>query len=243
LSIPDQIRALEELAAFDADLKTLDEQINAERSTLQGLKGSLKRLEDKIAADRNTLGASDKTRNELIADVRQMMQQLEHSREKMNRARTERETNAAQRELEELRKLIRDREDEIGKLTTDSDAQRVALEGTEAEAKKIQDELGSKEGDISSNLSNVERQRASKWSERESAAKKLPPVLFRRYETIRSRRGSGIAQTTDGTCKACNMALPPQLFHRLRREPLLEQCPSCNRIIYYVPPAAQADGK
>jgi hypothetical protein len=32
------------------------------------------------------------------------------------------------------------------------------------------------------------------------------------------------------------MSLPPQLFHRLRREPLLEQCPSCNRIIYYAPP-------
>jgi predicted nucleic acid-binding Zn-ribbon protein len=33
------------------------------------------------------------------------------------------------------------------------------------------------------------------------------------------------------------MALPPQLYHRLRREPLIEQCQSCNRIIYYAPPA------
>jgi len=29
------------------------------------------------------------------------------------------------------------------------------------------------------------------------------------------------------------MALPPQLYHRLRKEPLIEQCPSCNRIIYF----------
>ena len=56
---------------------------------------------------------------------------------------------------------------------------------------------------------------------------------------IRQKRGTGIAQTTDGTCKACNMALPPQLFHRLRREPMLEQCPSCNRIIYYVAAGSQ----
>jgi hypothetical protein len=155
----------------------------------------------------------------------------------MNRARTERETNAVQRELEELRKLIRDREDEIGKLTTDSDAQRAALEATEAEAKKIQDELSAREGDISSSLVKVEAQRAAKGSLREEVVKKLPPVLYRRYDAVRSRRGSGIAQTTDGTCKACNMSLPPQLFHRLRREPLIEQCPSCNRIIYFAPPA------
>lgn len=237
MSIPNQIRALEELAAYDAELKTLDEQLASERATLAGLKGSLKRLEDKLALDRATIAAVDKQRNELITDVRQMMTQVDHSRDKMNRARTERETNAVQRELEELRKLIRDREDEIGKLTTDSDAQRAALEATEAEAKKIQDELSAREGDISSSLVKVEAQRAAKGSLREEVVKKLPPVLYRRYDAVRSRRGSGIAQTTDGTCKACNMSLPPQLFHRLRREPLIEQCPSCNRIIYFAPPA------
>jgi hypothetical protein len=243
LSIPDQIRALEELAAYDAELKVLDDQLATERSTLSGLKGSLKRLEDKLAVDRGAVGAMDKQRNELIADVRQMMTQLDHSRDKMNRARTERETNAVQRELEELRKLIRDREDEIGKLTTDGDAQRVALESTEGEAKKIQDELAAREGDINSTLATVESQRASKKAVRDEVTKRLPPVLYRRYETIRSRRGSGIAQTTDGTCKACNMALPPQLFHRLRREPLLEQCPSCNRIIYFAPPTGPGAGE
>jgi predicted nucleic acid-binding Zn-ribbon protein len=236
LSIPNQIRALEELAACDAEIKVLDEQLTSERSTLNGLKGSLKRLEEKIAVDRVTVGAMDKQRNELISDVRQMMTQLDHSREKMNRARTERETNAVQRELEELRKLIRDREDEIGKLTTDSDGQRMTLETTEAEAKKIQDELSAREGDINSALTSLETQRAAKQSIRDEIIKQLPPVLFRRYDAVRGKRGSGIAQTTDGTCKACNMALPPQLFHRLRREPLLEQCPSCFRIIYYSPP-------
>jgi uncharacterized protein len=240
VSIPNQIRALEELAAHDAEIKTLDDQLTSERSTLNGLKGSLKRLEDKIAADRVAVGAMDKQRNELIADVRQMMTQLDHSREKMNRARTERETNAVQRELEELRKLIRDREDEIGKITTDSDGQRVTLEATEAEAKKILDELGAKEGDINSSLASLEKQRATKQAARDEVVKRLPPVLYRRYDAVRSRRGSGIAQTTDGTCKACNMSLPPQLFHRLRREPLLEQCPSCNRIIYYSPPPSAA---
>jgi predicted nucleic acid-binding Zn-ribbon protein len=78
LSIPNQIRALEELAAYDAELKTLDEQLASERATLAGLKGSLKRLEDKLALDRATIAAVDKQRNELITDVRQMMTQVDH---------------------------------------------------------------------------------------------------------------------------------------------------------------------
>lgn len=246
MSIPEQIRALEDLASIDAELKTLEEQLTTERTALNGMKESLKRLEDKLAIDRGALGTMEKTKNELVADVRTMMTQLEHSREKLNRSRTERETNAATRELEELRKLIRDREDEIGKLTTEGDASRQQIEGTEAEAKKILDELHAREGDINAKLAGIEADKSTRTATRDAAVKKLPPQLYRRYDMIRQKRGVGIAQTTDGTCKVCNMALPPQLFHRLRREPLLEQCPSCNRIIYYVPPtvaSAEADAK
>jgi len=240
LSIPEQIRSLENLAAIDAELKTLDDQLTQERSTLSTLKASLKRLDDKLKGDTLSIAATEKARNELVADVRAMMQQLDHSRDKLNRSRTERESNAAQRELEELRKLVRDREDDITKLSNEGDTVRAQVEATDAEAKKLQTELGSSEGDINSRLTDVEERKRIKVAERIAALKGLPPVLYRRYEMIRGKKGVGIAQTTDGTCKACNMALPPQLFHSLRREPMIEQCPSCQRLIYFVPPAAQA---
>jgi predicted nucleic acid-binding Zn-ribbon protein len=238
LSIPDQIRALEKLAQIDAELKEIQDALSQERSTLDGLKSGIAKLEDKLTGDRASLSTMDKARGELIQDVRNMNQQLDHSREKLSRSRTEREANAAQRELEELRKLVRDREEEIGKLSGDADASRQQIDATEADHRKLVDELGAREGDISSNVGAAETRARAKTAERDAAAKALPPQLYRRYDMIRSKRGTGIAQTTDGTCKACHMSLPPQLFHRLRREPTLEQCPSCNRIIYFAAPAA-----
>jgi predicted nucleic acid-binding Zn-ribbon protein len=240
LSIPDHIRALEKLAQIDAELKDLQDQLTTERSTLDGLTSGIRKLDDRLAVDRASMAVMDKGRNELVQDVRNMSQQLDHSRDKLSRARTEREANAAQRELEELRKLVRDREDEIGKLARDADAARQQIEGTEAEHRKLADELAAREGDISSKLGDAEGKARVKRAEREAAVKALPAQLYRRYEMIRSKRGNAIAQTTDGTCKACNMALPPQLFHRLRREPTLEQCPSCNRLIYFSPPPSIA---
>lgn len=234
MSIQDQIRALEKLAQIDAELKGLQEQISQERSTLDGLRTGIAKLDEKLAAGRASLAIMDKTRGELIQDVRNMNQQLEHSREKLSRSRTERESNAAQRELEELRKLVRDREDEIGKLASESDSSRQQLEATESEHGKLVQDLGAREGDISSKLGEVEGKAREKQAERDAATKTLPPQLYRRYDMIRLKRGNSLAQTNDGTCNACHMALPPQLFHRLRREPILEQCPSCNRIIYFV---------
>ena len=239
-SVPDQIKALEELAVIDAELKTLGDDLQLERTALDAQRKKLAGLEDKLKNDRAQLAAIEKLRNEYVIEVRTMMQQLEHSREKMNRARNEREANAAQRELEELRKLVRDREDEIGKLTTDGEAARQQIDAADQEAKAVSGELGTTEGGVQSKLTEVETRRAEKAAAREAAVKKIPPQVYRRYEMIRQKRGTGIAQTTTGTCKACNMSLPPQLFHRLRREPMLEQCPSCNRIIYYVAPASHA---
>jgi predicted nucleic acid-binding Zn-ribbon protein len=223
---------------MDAELKILEEQLSVERGTLDGLRGTLKKLDEKLQGDRAALAAMDKSRGELIADVRNMTVQLEHSREKLGRSRTERESNAATRELEELRKLIRDREDEVGKLTTDIDAARLGFETTENEHKAVADDLSAREGGIQAKVTQFDGERGTKKIERDHAAKALPPALYRKYEMIRQKKGVAIAQTSDGTCKACNMHLPPQLFHRLRREPMLDQCPSCFRIIYFVPPTA-----
>lgn len=236
MSTTEQIRALEELAAMDAEVKALEEKLAEERGVLNSLKESLKRLDERLGIDRATVGAADKQRNDLTIDIRTMTQQIEHSREKLNRSRTERETNAAQRELEELRKLVRDREDEITRLDGDTASVRAAVEATEADHKRISEELAAKEGDIQAKVAQLEADRTEKGGGRDAIVKRLPAQLYRRYEMIRGRRGNAVAQTTDGTCNKCNMALPPQLYHRLRREPLIEQCPSCNRIIYFASP-------
>ena len=221
---------------MDAEVKALEEKLSEERGVLNTLKETLKKLDDRLATDRATLSAADKQRGELQLDVRTMTQQIEHSREKLNRSRNEREQQAAQRELEELRKLVRDREDEIQRIETDAAPVRATVESTEADHKRVSDELAAKEGDIQAKVSLLEADRAQKGGGRDSVVKKLPPALYRKYEMIRGRRGSAVATTTDGTCKACNMALPPQLFHKLRREPLVDQCPSCNRLIFFSPP-------
>jgi hypothetical protein len=240
LSIPDQIHALEKLAVIDTELKDLHDKLAEERATLEGLRSGIAKLDERLATDRGALANMDKTRGELVQDVRNMNQQLERSREKLSRSRTERESNAAQREIEELRKLVRDREEEIGKLTSSAEAARQQIETTEAEHQRLAEDLGLREAAVRARLGEVDGVASGKRAEREAAVKVLPVSLYRRYELVRTKRGAAIAQTTDGTCKACHMALPPQLFHRLRREPILDQCPSCHRIIYFAPPQSGA---
>ena len=64
-------------------------------------------------------------------------------------------------------------------------------------------------------------------------ATKVEPALLARYENIRKRRGGiAVAQVVGGTCRGCNRQVPPQMAIVLVRANSIENCPSCNRIIY-----------
>lgn len=235
--LAEQVRILEALAALDGGIKKLDAQIEEEQSGLDGLQKELISLDAKLGSDRQSLEEMQKTVNELSLEARQMSQQLERSREKMGRARNERETVAAEREMDELRKLVRDREEEVGKLTSLGDIAKKSIADVEAARAKVTNELSSNESDTAQRIRDVKADREARLAERAGLAKQLPTLILRRYEQVRRKKGSGLARVVDGTCTACYVSLPPQLFQRLMRQEEIEQCPNCQRMMYWAPPA------
>jgi uncharacterized protein len=235
------IEALGQLFTIDNALRITDEEIAKARQALAQLSSALKVQEARGVSIKIELTDLDKKQREAQMEVRSMMQQLDHSREKMNRSRTERETNAVTREMEELRKLMRDREIEVERIQTQARSLVESQESGDKVLASTQAELSTVEGPSQIALVELEGIRAQHLSEREAISKSMTQALFRKYETIRLKRGSGVATTSDGTCRACNMSLAPQTFHRLQGAPLVEQCPSCNRLIYYVHPPALRD--
>lgn len=228
-----QIDALERLTALDSELKDLQEQLAREREELATKRRSLQDLDGKITRDRQSVEDMERMRNELMLELRQMSNQIEKSREKLSRCRTEREANAAQREVEELRKLFRDREIEIERLNGLAESARAGIETTTVDRDQISGELGETEGATTTRLSEAEAQAAEKEKARKELVALVLPTLYRRYELVRKRRGTALAHTTEGTCSECHMRLPPMLYQQLRQSDDFGQCPSCNRILYF----------
>ena len=228
-----QIDALESLAKLDASLAKLEAELQREGEVLADKKSQLKRLEERFESTRATVGDMDRTRGELMTDARQMSLQMDRSREKLARSRTEREVNAAQREIEELRKLYRDREIEIEKISGLAEQARVEMDGASSERAVLMGDLGANESQLAVLLGSLEKSVAAEREKRKELVKAVPPVLYRRYEMVRKRRGSAVAWTFHGTCSACHISISPMMFQRLRRGEDFDQCPSCQRILYY----------
>ncbi|HTV26080.1 MAG TPA: C4-type zinc ribbon domain-containing protein [Polyangiaceae bacterium] len=230
-----QIEALENLAKLDASLAKLEAELLREGEVLSDKKQQLKRLEERFEMTRATVGDMDRTRNELMQDARQMSVQMERSREKLSRSRSEREVNAVQREIEELRKLYRDREQEIDKINGLAERARTEMDGASSERSALLGDLGANERELATRLGELEASVARERDQRKELVKAVPPVLYRRYELVRKRRGSAVAYTYGGTCSACHIAISPMMFQKLRRGEDFDQCPSCQRILYFRP--------
>jgi len=233
VSIQSQIDALEKLSELDAELKELSDVLRAERGELDTKKTRLAELVERLSRGKQSIEEMERARGDLMGEARQLTIQIDRSREKLSRCRTERESNAVQRELEELRKLHRDRELEMEKLDVLIDQGRSDVTAVLAEHDALEADLLSIEGAATGRIGVAQTAFDERSARREGLVKAVPPQLYRRYELVRSRRGTALAYTHTGICSACNMHLQPMLFQQLKRGEELAQCPSCARIIYF----------
>jgi len=81
-------------------------------------------------------------------------------------------------------------------------------------------------------------------NERASATAGLDARALAQYEQLlKGRRGIAVARMTGEICGACHVRLRPHVTQQIRRNDAIVQCDSCQRILYFVPPApAAAEG-
>ncbi len=233
MTIEAQIEALESLGSLDAELVVLTEDLIREKEGLEQKRVRLDEISRRLESSRLSLAEMDRTRGDIVTEIRQMNVQIERSRDKHSRCRTEKETLAVQRELEELRKLLRDREIEVEKLSQLTDQARLDIGRLEAEHSQLQEQIGSTEAPVLERCHELEAAIGQKEQVRKGFVAKIRPQTYRRYELIRKRRGSAVAHTTDGTCSACHISIPPMQFQQLMRRSEFDVCPNCNRLLYF----------
>jgi predicted nucleic acid-binding Zn-ribbon protein len=238
VTIESQIEQLENLAAIDAALAVLEEEQAKEETGIRQKRERHTDVTARLAASRESLGEMERTRGDVLGEIRQMTAQIERSRDKMARCRNEKESVAVQRELEEMRRLIRDREIDGEKLAQLIDQAKADIASSTSELDRLDSELGKVEGPSMERSAVLDVQVSEKRTERKGVAARLKPQMLSRYEMIRKRRGSAVASTTDGTCSACHIAIPPMMMQQLMRQEQLGQCPQCNRILYFRPVAS-----
>jgi predicted nucleic acid-binding Zn-ribbon protein len=228
-------------------LQQLDTKAGAARKALAEAPDREKafdaRLDDakqKIADARAKLAANQEARRTIEKEVAVHQGRLSKYRDQAMAVKTNQEYHAIQHEMAHAQGEIKKHEDEVLERMVEADELTAALKAAEAllasEQKTIEADRRKAQAE------DAERHKAldALTAERAALVSAIDKRVLAIYDIAFARRqGIAVAEAKDGICTICHVRLRPQVFNEVRRNEAIVQCDSCQRILYYVPAAAQ----
>ncbi len=151
--------------------------------------------------------------------------------------------------METIRRMLRERETECERLKEAIGQRGTVLKQHDEELRELTEYVAAEEKKTEERVRTLTELRDGVLAGREEVVAQVPAALVRRYETIRSKRGGvGVVEIKNDSCGGCNVLLPPQQVNAIQRAETMEQCPRCQRFLYWPesfaepsPPEGEAD--
>ncbi len=228
------IKVLEQIQRIDLEIKAVEEEEKKYTEFIRAASSGsleLQKAVDALSAELEELKGLIRASEEKI---RENAEKIKKDERRLNDIKNSKELNALNREISAANRSNKQSEQE--------------KEGLGAKAAEKEERLASerarldeKNGDIARLTAEMDAKRPiwkealdGKMSQRDSIKGGVRPDIFRKYETIRSRRGGlAMAPVRDETCQGCYIHIPPQVYIQLKKgvEELI-YCPHCHRILY-----------
>lgn len=222
-------------------VQELDLQINAILKKKAEFPERLAGLQAEIASTSAKFEEKKKIVDELERNRRQQLGALElneerakRSQEKLEQIKTNQEFGALQKEIESLKKNSTVIQDNASKVTEELDRHKKELETHESALKELNAKLQSETAKISEETKSFDTELAKLQGQRKDAIVGIDTRFLNAYDKVRQgRNGMGLAPAVAGSCRGCNMRIPPQIYNELQRGTEMFTCPSCRRILVY----------
>jgi len=220
----------------NCDNRIMDIQAKKEEGPLkiQRLKEVLDEMDKRLEADIEKFEESNRKRREVEQDIEEIENRIEKSNEKLTNIKSNKEYQAALKEIEGLgvkKSLLEDKAIDIMEESEILEKRNIA---TNTEMEKFKEEFERARDEILEELKALDQELVNLEKERERFSRLIDSELLKSYDHIKKhRRGVAISPVIKGICQACHMGIPPQKFNELIRGGELMNCPHCMRIIYW----------
>jgi predicted nucleic acid-binding Zn-ribbon protein len=215
------------LNAIPLERQKIEEEHRIARAEFDGLKDELAEVEAQKSKDEG--------------DLEFATAHFQEREAKLYAIKTQKEYQAAVKEISEAKRANREREERILK----------SMERAEELNQKItqlNDAITDKDKEFETKLADLDAQVAELQAEitafearRPDILEKIDKVVIRKYDHIRQRYPDALVPIMSGVCGGCSMNIPPQLVNETLKAKEMHNCPSCHRLIYMMneKPAAE----
>lgn len=229
----EQLAALAKIADIDAEALKAETELREIPARMGSLREDVKKLGELLAAERQEIADADRLLAQQEEELANQNQSLAKSKAKGARARNLRETDAVERELETIRRLMKERETERETLREAIGKRRSSVEKHERDFAELEKYARDEQAKADVRVAELTQTRDRILAGRAELVPKVPADVFKRYDMIRSKRqGLGVAAIDSGSCSGCFVVLAPQQVIAVQRAEEFVQCPRCVRFLY-----------
>lgn len=228
------IQALTELQLVDDDIRGYKVQRDELASNLDRLKAILAQMGEDLGDKRDKLAEATHFYNQKQIDLQSDGDRMSKSKQKMASVTRTKEYAAMQRELDNLRRKFSEDELELKRLSEAIEEYKASIAVQEEKLKELEGEVTREEAASADRLGQLDTA-IGEIAERKSAITvRIPANLVRRYNRVLAKRdGKAVVPAAGGVCTGCQMKLPAQLFILVQRWERLQDCPNCQRYLYF----------
>jgi hypothetical protein len=198
----------------------------------------LEEAREGVATAKARLADNQTARREIEKGVALHQGRLSKFRDQAMAVKTNQEYHAVQHEIAFAEAEIKGLEDKILEQMLESDELSATVKRADAMLASEQKAIDADRRALGAELSGLKESLERIRGERADLVKGLSPRALAIFELVAGRRaGVAVAEARDGICTICHVRLRPQVFNTVRRNDDIIQCDSCQRILYFVPPA------
>ena len=207
-------------------------RIAALDALLQSATAALAAAKQSLADNQTARRAIDK---DLIAD----QQRLDKYKEQIMAVKTNEQLHAMQHQMKSVEDDIGKQEERVLVNMMSADEINAAIKKAEAALKAAQAKVASERAAIESEVETHQAMVAQCNTERQAVVSAMDNKgAVDTFQRIAKVRGTAVARAEGERCTVCQVRLRPAVFAEVRKNDQIMQCDSCNRILYFIPPAA-----
>ncbi len=228
-----ELAILVRLQGIDLELRKINEEKSSAPKHLEDLQEHLSAKNAELNELNERITEIQKRKVDVEDEFELENVRLGKSQKKLFSLKTNREYQALQKEINEIKKANTVREDEILVIMEETSSLQEEIKEKMKQVKQYRKEIRAEKKRIKELEARLDAKAAALTEDRETVSKDISPDLLSKYNFLKDRRaGVAIAAVTDGVCSECNMNIPPQLYNELLRDEKILTCPSCQRLIY-----------
>ena len=240
----EQLETLAVLQGIDLEVKKHRTARTERLDQIERSEGEIAGLAAEVKTLREAWEEKDEVRKAKEQTIHDANRKATDKRMRMSQIKSIKELQALQREIGAIKESNGIVEEELIEVMTDLEAQEEILKQKEAELTALRNDWNEKKGPLQKEIAEIDQQIDLTRESRDATASRLSDDLMGKYELLFDRRGgTAVVAVSSAICQACYMNIPPQLWNDVLRNERVNLCPSCQRILFYNPPAPEQGGQ